>query len=108
MSSRREVQFSETIAHAAGEFFMREANKESLITVRRATVSPDLKNALIYISVLPDSAEEKALAFAKRERSALREFIKSKSGIHRLPTLDVVIDYGEKHRQHIDDILRKA
>ncbi len=106
MTLHREAKFAETIAHLAGEFFAREASPESLITVTRAIVSPDLKTAMVFISVLPESAEEKALAFAKRERSALRDFLKQKSAIHFPPLLDVTIDYGEKNRRHIDDLTR--
>ncbi len=102
---KRQAQFAETIAHTAGEFFAREAGRESLITVTRAEVAPDLKNATIFISVLPEAAEAKALAFAKRERSALLNYIKGKSGIYRVPTLDVVIDYGEKNRRQVEEAL---
>lgn len=104
--SRRQTQLAETYAHLAGVFFARESNSESLITVTRADISPDLKNATIYLSVLPESAEEKALHFAKRERSALRDFIKSKTVVNQIPTFEVVIDYGEKNRQRVDASLR--
>ncbi len=104
--SRRQIQISETIAHLAGEFFSHEASRESLITVTHADVSPDLANATIFLSVLPASAEEKALAFAKRERSALREYVKGKVVFNPIPTLEVEIDYGEKNRQRIDDLTR--
>lgn len=103
--SKRQKQISEAIAHIAGEFFSREASRNSLITVTRADVSPDLANATVYISVLPESAEKAAIAFAKRERSALREFLKKKVSFSTIPTLDVVIDFGEKNRQRITDLL---
>lgn len=103
--SRRQTQIAETLAHLAGEFFSRESNRESLITVTHADVSPDLHNAKIYISVLPESAEEKALAFAKRERSALRDYVKSKVSFSTIPTFDVEIDYGEKNRQRISSLV---
>ncbi len=104
--SRRQTQLAETFAHLAGIFFARESNRESLITVTRADVAADLKNATIYISVLPESAEEKAILFAKRERSALRDYVKSKVATGSIPTFDVVIDYGEKNRQRVDEGLR--
>lgn len=106
MPSRRQIQISESIAHLAGQYFARESNRESLITVTRADISPDLKQATVFITVLPESAEEKALAFAKRERTYIREYIKSHSAFHPIPTLEVVIDLGEKNRQHIDILLQ--
>lgn len=105
-SPHHSIQLAETIAHLAGEFFAREANRESLITVTRADLSPDSKRATVFISVLPEKAEEKALAFGKRERTALRDYVKSKSGVYHTPLLDVEIDYGEKHRRMIDEALK--
>jgi ribosome-binding factor A len=104
--SRRQTQIAEEIAHLAGQFYSHEASRESLITVTHADVSADLANAMVFISVFPTTAEKKALAFAKRERSALREYIKSKVVFNPIPTLDVEIDYGEKNRQRIDDLTR--
>ena len=105
--SRREIQVSETIAHLAAQFIERESNHESLITVTRADMSPDLKRVMIFISVLPEKFEEPALAFVKRMRNEFRDYIKkhTRSGI--LPHIDFEIDYGEKNRQRIDDLTRK-
>lgn len=103
--TKRQNQVAEALAHLSGEFFSRESSGESLITVTRADISPDLKNVTIFISVLPESAEEKALAFAKRERSALRDYVKSKVSFSSIPTFDVEIDYGEKNRQRITALL---
>ncbi len=103
--TKRQQQIAEALAHIAGEFYSREASRDSLITVTRADVSPDLGNAMIYISVLPESAETKALAFAKRERTALRDYVKKKVTFSTIPTFDVMIDFGEKNRQRITDLL---
>ncbi len=103
--SRRQTQIAEALAHLAGEFFARESNRESLITVTRADISADLANATVYISVLPESAEEKALSFAKRERSAMRDYVKKHVAFSTIPTIDVVIDFGEKNRQRITELL---
>ena len=73
MTSIRQIQIAEALAHHAAMFFTRESNGTSLITVTRADVSPDLKNATVYISVLPESAEQKALEFAKRNRTRSEE-----------------------------------
>ena len=106
MSSRRLTMVAEEIAHLAADFFARESNAQSLITVTHADVSPDLKNVRIYISVLPENLEDSALAFAKRNRTEFREYLKEHSALRFLPTIDFAIDYGEKNRQRIDDLTR--
>ena len=107
MSSRRVIQVSETIAHLAADFFARESNAQSLITVTHADVSPDIREVTIFFSVLPETYEQTVLAFAKRKRSEFREYLKKHSALQRLPTVDFEIDYGEKNRQRIEDLTRK-
>ena len=107
MASRRQIQISEIIARLAGDFFAREASKQSLITVTRAEVAEDLKNVMIYISVLPETQEKQALEFAKRSRSEFRTYVRDHSSLHPAPTIDFEIDYGEKNRQRIDELTRK-
>ena len=111
MSSRREIQVSESIAHMAADFFAREsppaAESRFLITITRAEISPDLKNITVFFSVLPQSFEGSALVFAKRNRTDFREYVKKHTLMKRVPTIDFEIDYGEKNRQRIDDLTRK-
>ncbi len=107
MDQKKDAQVQEIIMHLAGEFLTREAGRQSLITVTRADTSADLKNTTIFISVFPTTAEATALAFCKRERSAFRDYMKAKSALNFLPTIDFAIDIGEKNRQHIDDLLRQ-
>lgn len=106
MASRRQVQVAEILAHCAADFFARESNGQSLVTVTRSDVSPDLKNVLVYISVLPEKFEDKVLQFAKRSRTDFREYVKTHARLKFLPTFDFEIDYGEKNRQRIDDLTR--
>lgn len=108
MAGRRVIQVAETIAHLAGDFFARESNRQSLITVTRADVSPDLKNVKVYLSVLPEKFESNALEFAKRSRSDFRDYLKEHASLRYLPTIDFVIDLGEKNRQRIDDLTRRG
>jgi ribosome-binding factor A len=106
MASKRQVQVAETLAHRAADYFARESNRESLITVTRADVSPDLKNVKIYFTVMPEKFEVAALNFAKRNRTDFRDYIKKHATLARLPHIDFVIDDGEKNRQRIDDLTR--
>lgn len=79
----------------------------SLVTVTHADMSPDLKQATIYITVMPEEQEELALKAAKRARSDLRTYLREKTFLHPLPVVDFVIDYGEKNRQRIDELTRR-
>lgn len=105
--SRRQIQVSEQLAQAAGLFFARESNGESLITVTRADIAPDFKNATIFLSVLPTTQEQRALDFAKRQRPEFRTYLKTHARMKTLPFIDFQLDYGEKNRQNVDDALAR-
>ena len=103
MSERRE-KTREAITKAAAEFLMRESNRQSLITVTGASVSDNFKRATVYMTVLPDSAETKALEFANRKARDFRDFLREWVKLGILPRVEFVIDRGEKNRQRIDEL----
>ena len=103
----RNEKVANQIKELAAQFLERENDRTSLITVMSATVSPDLKRATIFITVLPDSKEQPALLFVKRKLGELRESLKKNLPIKIIPFLDVAIDLGEKNRQKIDKLLRE-
>lgn len=106
MSDRNE-KVANSIKELSAQFLGRENNKTSLITVISANVSPDLKKATLFVTVLPTSKEEMALNFIKRNLGDLRDFLKKNLPIKIIPFLDVKIDQGEKNRQKIDELLRE-
>ena len=107
MPSLRQIKVAEAIAHSAGEFIVRNANKNSLITVTHADVSPDLLNVTVFVSVMPESAERPAIAYLKRERSEFRNYLKEHMRMKSIPTVEFELDIGEKNRQLVDDLMRK-
>jgi ribosome-binding factor A len=105
--SERNEKVANSIKELSASFLGRIDNKTSLITVISANVSPDLKRATIFITVLPASKEEAALNFVKRNLGDLRDYLKTNLPIKIIPFLDVKIDEGEKNRQKIDELLRE-
>lgn len=103
MTSQRQHKVQEEIRKAAGDFIAQQANRNALITPTRVDISPDLKNATVYFTVLPEQHEEEALNFLRRKRSEFKHFLKKKH-FKRLPLTDFKIDYGEKNRQALDNI----
>ena len=104
---RRQVQVEETVAHHAADFIAREIALNALITVTHADMSPNYKEATIYFSVLPATMEKDALKFAKRARSDFRDYLRTHTKLHPIPTVDFEIDLGEKNRQRVDELTRK-
>lgn len=94
------------VKELAAKFIQQEANTDPLITVTSANASPDYKNVTIFITTLPADREQDALIFLKRFGREMRGYIKRNTTYKVIPHIDFEIDYGEKHRQHIDEIVR--
>ncbi|MBI2474761.1 MAG: hypothetical protein HYV68_03595 [Candidatus Taylorbacteria bacterium] len=90
------------VTQAAAQFFERESDRTSMITVTRTEILERGKKAVIYITVLPETREQDALAFSKRKRSELHSYLNKETGLTFVPFIDVVIDVGEKNRQKLD------
>lgn len=106
--SQRQTQISLELRSIAQDFFQRESSGASLITVTRTEVSPDMRHGTIFITVLPEDKEEAAINFAKRMRSELRHTVMKRLPVKVIPFLEVEIDYGEKNRLHIEELLRES
>ncbi len=95
------------LSELVAAFIRNEANTNPLITVTNLTISPDYKYVTVFITTIPDGGEEDALIFLKRKGTELRTHIKKHSNLKFIPHVDFAIDYGERHRQHIDTIVEK-
>lgn len=95
------------IIRLAAEFILAEASKASLITVTDCRIADNMRDMTILLSVLPESEEQHALNFLKRKRSQFREYVKKHSRLKYIPYFDFALDYGEKNRQAIEEIVQK-
>ncbi len=92
------------IREVVATYIRNEANTNPLITVTNVSVSPDYRKYTVYITTLPDGREEDALIFLKRSATDIRGFVKKHTKLKIIPHLEFAVDYGERHRQHIDEI----
>ena len=100
----RDEKMRAALQEVAAEFLVREANRNTLITVTNASLSEDHKRGVVYITVFPDSGEDAALAFANRHTFEFGEFFKKRvKGMHP-PHIEFQIDRGEKNRQRLDEL----
>ena len=95
------------IKELSAEFIQQESNTDPMITVTSATTSPDYRKVTIYFTTIPDGREEDALIFLKRNATELRHYLKKKSNLKIIPHIDFMIDAGERHRQHTDEVFRE-
>jgi ribosome-binding factor A len=105
--SERQLKVEQQVLGITQDFFQRESSGASMITVTRTDISRDMKYGTIFITVLPENKEDAAINFAKRMRSDLRHYVMKRLPVKVIPFFEVEIDYGEKNRLHVDELLRK-
>jgi len=104
MNQNRSEKLREALLHAAAEYLSREANRDSLITVTNAVLSEDGRRGTVFVTVLPDDAEERAVKFANRHRTEFAAFFKTRVRGAQAPHVEFAVDRGEKNRQRLDGL----
>ena len=105
--SDRHIRVESLLRELIAAFVQQEANADPLITITRTASAPDYRRVTVFFTTIPDGREIDALNFLKRTGSELRGYIKKKSNLKIIPFLEFSVDYGEKHRQHIDEIAKE-
>jgi ribosome-binding factor A len=104
INKHRRENMTEFIKNSAGDFFARNTTGASMITVTNVHITPDLKHADIFISVLPESKQDAAFNFAKRMRTDLQKFVLSRVKLNHLPLFDIVLDKSGTVYDKLHDI----
>jgi ribosome-binding factor A len=87
-------------------------SKESLlpngmITITGVDSSPDLKNAKIYVSVLPEKYCGSALKILRQNSSKFSKQLLKNTRLRQIPRFKWVFDTTGKNAGQIDEILKK-
>ncbi len=104
----RQTKVAALLAELAANYVQQEANPNPLITITRADISKDYKNATIYFTTIPEKRQDDALIFLKRIGGDMRKYVMKHMRIKHIPHLDFMVDYGERHRQTIDKLVQKT
>lgn len=111
MSSRRIAKVAEAVREIVSTVVLFELKDPRVknVTVLRADVSPDLRNAKVYVSVMGD---EKTRALTLHGLNSARGFIQSKIAdrlqTRYTPVLQFVSDAGVKLSVQTSAIIREA
>jgi ribosome-binding factor A len=108
MEIARNDRVAQQLREIAAEFIARNTNGMSLITVTSAKAVPSLRAATFFVTVMPQSQTDAALAFLKRSRSDFRGYMKQRLSIKQIPFIDFAIDEGELRRQGVDEALNRS
>ncbi len=104
----KDEKLASLLGQFAAQYFLVEANKDSLITITKVEVGNRGKYATIFFTALPQEKEQAALEFAKRRTRDFRRYVMDKKSIGFVPKINFAIDLGEHNRQRIDELLNEA
>lgn len=80
-----------------------------MVTVTEVRVTPDLREATVYYTVLGDGAEQEATAVAlDSARGVLRSQVGRQTGVKFTPSLAFVTDHIPDTARQIDELLERA
>ena len=107
MSNRRIERVSELVKQQLGEVIQQlNFNDCGFITVTAAEVSPDLKDARVYISVIGKPEQQQhALAALTAEHGRIQHELSRRVILKYTPRLRFLLDETESRAQHIEHLL---
>ncbi len=77
----------------------------ALVTVSWVSVSPDMMNAKVGVSILPKKMEENSMAILKKMQGFLQHVLNNKMNIRPMPRIDFEIDHGSENAADIERLL---
>lgn len=88
---------------------LKDPRLSSLATVTEVRMTPDLKQARVYVNVMGTEAEQAdAMKGLHSAAGFIRHELSERLQIRRAPELFFVLDRSEAYGQRIDELLRRA
>ena len=112
VAGHRHERVAEEIRHEvsamlAGE--LKDPRLAGLVTVTEVRVSPDLKKARIYVSVMGTQAEQTStLQGLAAAAGYVRHELTERLQMRRAPEVHFVLDHTEEYGQRIEELLRQT
>jgi len=78
-----------------------------LVTVMAVQTAPDLRDATVFVSVLPDESAKRALKQLSARQPHLQYCLTKRLKMHPVPKISFVLDQSETESQKIETTLAK-
>ena len=80
-----------------------------LVTVTEVRVSPDLRQARVFVTVMGTDAEQASTLKGLQAASGfVRRELTERLGLRRSPEVHWILDKSEEYGEHIEDLLRQV
>ena len=110
--SQRQLRVGEELRHLISNALLRESFYDQIIenntiTVTEVNVSPDLKNAKVYIMPLGGENKLEVLDSLNKSNGRIKKIISSNINLRQIPKLQFKIDETFEYAKNIENILQK-
>ena len=110
--SQRQLRVGEELRHLISNALLRESFYDQIIenntiTVTEVNVSPDLKNAKVYIMPLGGENKLEVLESLNKSNGRIKKLISSNINLRQIPKLQFKIDETFEYAKNIENILQK-
>ena len=110
--SQRQLRVGEELRHLISNALLRETFYDQIIenntiTVTEVNVSPDLKNAKVYIMPLGGGNKSDVLESLNKANGRIKKLISNNINLRQFPKLQFKIDETFEYAKNIENILRK-
>ena len=104
---QRISQLNELILHKLSPIINKEIEfpNDCLVTITRVKISPDIKQAKVFISVIPEKFRGTCLDILKKKAKTLRNILQKQITTKFTPNLFFLIDEQEIYASEIDKLL---
>ena len=110
--SQRQLRVGEDLRHLISNALLRESFYDQIIenntiTITEVNVSPDLKNAKVYIMPLGGENKLEVLDSLNKSNGRIKKLISSNINLRQIPKLQFKIDETFEYAKNIENILQK-
>ena len=110
--SQRQLRVGEELRHLISNALLRESFydqiiENNIITITEVNVSPDLKNAKVFIMPLGGENKLEVLDSLNKSNGRIKKLISSNINLRQIPKLQFKIDETFEYAKNIENILQK-
>ena len=110
--SQRQLRVGEELRHLISNVLLRETFYDQIIenntiTVTEVNVSPDLKNAKVYVMPLGGENKFEVLDSLSKVNGRIKKLISNNINLRQIPKLQFRIDETFEYARNIENILQK-
>jgi len=87
---------------------LHDPRASGLISVTRVDVSPDMANALVFVSIFPEDRQELSMHALRHAAKHIRHQAAELISIRRMPNIEFRLDKSLKHQAEVYQALAKA